>query len=318
LTPNTGKPQGLEAVGVAKFSPEESESLKQGQKIYEEVCIVCHGSDARGEPVLDGPIGATRTPPLASSPRVTKHHDYIIKALLHGLQGPIDGKTYTDVMVPMGAGPDDWIAAIASYVRNAFGNRGSMVTATDVARVRAATEQRVEPWTIAELESTLPQWAPVEASWKVSASHNTATAPNALSIRPWTSGRTQEPGMWLQVELPRPILLTEVQFDSSPAAIEAEPAVLGAPTRTGVPRGQPAPTTFPSHPRGFQVQVSQDGTTWSAPVSQGVGMGRRTNAPFAPTQAKFVRVTLTAKPTETAPWSVEQLRLFVPGPGIRQ
>ena len=41
---------------------------------------------------------------------------------MHGLTGPIDGTTYTDVMVPMGSNNDDWIAAIALYVRNSFGN----------------------------------------------------------------------------------------------------------------------------------------------------------------------------------------------------
>ena len=31
--------------------------------------------------------------------------------------GPVDGKTYTDVMIPMGDNDDEWIAAVASYVR---------------------------------------------------------------------------------------------------------------------------------------------------------------------------------------------------------
>ena len=41
-------------------------------------------------------------PSLVGSPRVQGHRDYVIKAMLHGLTGPLDGKTYTDVMVPMG------------------------------------------------------------------------------------------------------------------------------------------------------------------------------------------------------------------------
>ena len=61
-------------------------------------------------------------PPLAGSPRVNGHRDYIIKAVLHGLTGPVDDKTYTEVMIPMGTNADEWVAAVASYVRNSFGN----------------------------------------------------------------------------------------------------------------------------------------------------------------------------------------------------
>ena len=35
-------------------------------------------------------------PPLAGSPRVNGHRDYIIKVVLNGLIGPLDGKTYTE------------------------------------------------------------------------------------------------------------------------------------------------------------------------------------------------------------------------------
>ena len=57
-------------------------------------------------------------PPLAGSPRVNGHRDYVVKAVLHGLTGPIDNKTYTDVMMPMGVNNDEWVAAV-SLVRRA-------------------------------------------------------------------------------------------------------------------------------------------------------------------------------------------------------
>ena len=71
-------------------------------------------------------------------PRVNGHRDYVVKAVFHGLTGPIDGKTYTDVMMPMGVNNDEWVAAVASYVRRSFGNTGGFVMPADVARVRAA------------------------------------------------------------------------------------------------------------------------------------------------------------------------------------
>ena len=49
-------------------------------------------------------------------------------------------------MVPMG-GTDEWVAGIASYVRNSFGNSGGMVTPADVARVRAEMAGRKSAWT---------------------------------------------------------------------------------------------------------------------------------------------------------------------------
>ena len=111
-------------------------------------------------------------PPLSGSPRVRGHRDYIVKALLKGMTGPVDGKTYTDVMVPMGAANnDEWIAASASYVRNSFGNNGDFITPADVARVRAATKDRGAPWTTAELTGALPVQL-VTDGWKVTASHN--------------------------------------------------------------------------------------------------------------------------------------------------
>ena len=63
-------------------------------------------------------------PPLAGSPRVQGHRDYVIKVLLNGLTGPLDGKTYSRGHGADGTNTDEWVAGIASYVRNSFGNSG--------------------------------------------------------------------------------------------------------------------------------------------------------------------------------------------------
>ena len=94
-------------------------------------------------------------PPLAGSPRVQGHRDYIIKVLLKGMTGELDGRTYRDVMVPMD-NTDEWVAGIASYVRTSFGNSGDLVTPADVARVRAEIAGRKGPWTASDLEASLP------------------------------------------------------------------------------------------------------------------------------------------------------------------
>jgi hypothetical protein len=74
--------------------------------------------------------------------------------------------------------------------------------------------------------------------------------------------------------------------------------------------GAPPPIAQGTYPRGFQVQVSTDGTTWSAPVAQGQGTGRTTTIDFAPVTAKFVRVTQTATTPNAPPWAVMVLKLY--------
>jgi hypothetical protein len=99
--------------------------------------------------------------------------------------------------------------------------------------------------------------------------------------------------MWLQIELPEPLVLTEIQFTSS--------AVGGG--RAG------APTVW-TFPREYQVQVSADGSTWSAPVAQGQGAPGTTVITFAPVSAKVVRVTQTATVGDAPAWSMRLLRLY--------
>ena len=265
------------------------------------------------------------------------HRDYIVKVLLNGLSGPVAGKTYADVMVPMGAGStDEWVAGVASYVRANFGNNGSLVTPADVARVRAATAARKTPWTVAELEATLPRVVDPQ-TLKLSASHGEDTAANAPSLRGWSSGVPQASGMWFQIELAQPTLVTELQFDSvnapgagrgggggggrgaaqaagaaapgqgAPAAAPGQAPAAGAAGRGAGGFGQQAVVTYP---RGYSVQTSADGKTWSKPVAEGKGDGVRTTITFTPARAKFVRITQTETVSDAPSWSVSNLRVY--------
>src|SRR3982751_5460222 len=84
------------------LTPAEEKRLPQGRDVFEGVCFSCHGPDALGAPLAGAAPGTTMAPPLAGSPRVQGHRDYVIKVILNGLTGPLDGKTYQEVMVPMG------------------------------------------------------------------------------------------------------------------------------------------------------------------------------------------------------------------------
>jgi mono/diheme cytochrome c family protein len=282
---------GGAARGSAILNAEQQQSSLRGAAIYNELCFSCHGEDGRGTPQPGG-SGALMGPSLVGSPRVAGHRDYVIKVLLHGLTGPIDGKSYSEVMVPMGSNNDQWVADIATFLRSSMGNAAAPVSTAEIAAVRAATATRKTAWTVSELSATLPRMLAPDASWKLTASHNTETAADALSYSRWTSGVPQQAGMWLQVEMPAPAILTEIQFESA---------------QTGGARGGPPPAI--QFPRAYRVDVSGDGTTWSR-VAEGKGTGRITTITFAPVGAKFVRITQTDAAANAPVWSVERLRVF--------
>jgi mono/diheme cytochrome c family protein/glucose/arabinose dehydrogenase len=298
------------AATTTALSPEHQQQIERGEVIYRELCFECHGEDGRGAPVAGGPAGATMAPAVAGSPRVQAHRDYVIKTLLHGLTGPVGGRTYTQVMIPMGQQTDQWVADIGSYVRNAFGNSGTFISASDVARVRASAKNRASMWTVADIERTLPIDLQRKPTWKVTASHNTASAASGLTLRGWTSGAPQQAGMWFQIELPEPMEITEVQFDAAGGGPLGSAGRGGGRGRGGAAAPVPAgPPPTPGFPRQYQVQVSTDGRTWSAPVAQGQGSAL-TIASFAPVRATFVRITQTGTAANAPAWVIQNLRIF--------
>jgi mono/diheme cytochrome c family protein/glucose/arabinose dehydrogenase len=304
--------------GPPPFSPAELAVMERGEGIYKEVCFACHGDDGRGTALAGAPAGTTMAPSLASSSRVQGHRDYVTKTLLHGMDGPIEGRTYAGgVMAPMGSNRDEWIAAIASYVRNSFGNVGTFVSTADVARVRTATADRKSFWKVDELLASLPVPLEVSPTWKATASHNPGMALGALNFASWSTGEPQQPGMWFQIELPEPTTVTEVQFNSAGGGFGGGGggrAGRGAVPATGAtPPSAPAPPAGP-YPRGYKVEVSTDGTAWTQ-VAEGQGTPGSSTIAFTPTQAKYIRITQTAT-AETAPaWSMQRLRVYRPGTG---
>jgi mono/diheme cytochrome c family protein/glucose/arabinose dehydrogenase len=332
------------AATSAFFTPEQQEQMKEGETIFKSLCATCHGEDARGVAVAGATDGSMMGPALAGSPRIQGHRDYVIKTLLYGLTGPLAGQTYTQVMLPMGTQNDQWIANIASYIRNEFGNSAAFISAADVARVRAATPSRKTMWTFPELEVSLPRLLPVDPRWKATASHNSERAPSGLTLGAWTTGTPQAPDMWWQVELPQPAMVTEVQFDAgqpggggrgrggrgappgagpgrgrgtAPAAGAGSPAAAapaGAPAASpGAPPRIQGPPPFGSFPIGYRIQLSMDGQKWSAPVAEGAGSAATIVATFKPAQAKFVRVTQTGKAENPPAWSILNFRVYAAG-----
>ena len=65
-----------------------------------------------------------------------------------------------------------------------------------------------------------------------------------------------------------------------------------------------------TYPRGYRVQTSLDGKTWSAPVAEGQGSGSPTVIAFRPVRLKFVRITQTATAGDVPAWAMQRLRLY--------
>ncbi|MFG0316328.1 MAG: c-type cytochrome [Planctomycetota bacterium JB042] len=134
------------ARGPSTWTDAQRAQLERGGRLYASICASCHQADGRGLPGT--------APSLAGADRVLGDEGRFARILLHGLTGPIerDGRTWNGDMPPAAARGDDQIAALLTYVRNAFGNEADPVAPETVAEVRAATSTRVEPWTEAELE----------------------------------------------------------------------------------------------------------------------------------------------------------------------
>ena len=317
--------------GSVNMTIDQRRILMRGESTYRELCTTCHAADGKGAPMAGATDGTTLAPPLAGSSRLLGHRDYVVKVLLHGLTGPIDGKRYggDGVMVPMGMNTDEWIADVASYVRNAFGNSALFVTPEHVAVVRKATSRK-SMWTMAELEPTIPVPLANIALWKITASHNQeATAGLMAGTARWDTGAPQQPGMWIQIELPQAVSITEIQLDAAapgggrgfgapPAAAAATPppatgsaAVAPTPAPQGrgglVGRGRGGPPA--GGPVGYSVEISRDGKTWGTPIAQGAGATPTTAISVRPIQAKFIKITQTGT-SQNQFWAVQQIRVY--------
>jgi mono/diheme cytochrome c family protein len=265
------------------FSEEEKALVEAGGEIYNGLCATCHGPLGIGTPAGPGKLMA---PSLVGSPRVKSHPDYIIKTLLHGMSGDIEGKAYAGViMTSMGTNSDKWIAAVASFVRANFENGSSPVSVEDVARVRKETQHISKPYLFDELWSSIPKVLVPDATWKITASHaadvrkgSTASAAGAFTYEGWTTGITQQAGMWFQIELPRLATISEIRFKSPPIS-------------RGWRQGSPPP--IQTYPRAYDLEVSVDGTNWTK-VTSGEGTGPSGMIRIDPVETKFMRLTLTA------------------------
>ena len=140
------KPVAEETVTLSEA---DKDFVLKGAVIYKELCATCHGQEGKGSSTGGNQMLA---PYLSASKRVNGDKDILIRILLDGLSGPVDGKNYPGVMPPMKANDDEWIASVLSYVRNDLGNKATVVYPDDIKKVRKETANREKFWTVEELE----------------------------------------------------------------------------------------------------------------------------------------------------------------------
>ncbi len=115
--------QSAQAAAVPR-DPATAASVEQGRAAYA-ICAACHQTDGRGLPSV--------APPLAGAASVNGPPQALIDIVLHGR----DVDAAYPSMPPLAGLPDDQLAAILTYVRQAWGNAAPPISVDDVRKRRA-------------------------------------------------------------------------------------------------------------------------------------------------------------------------------------
>jgi mono/diheme cytochrome c family protein/glucose/arabinose dehydrogenase len=153
---NSFLPKEEQEVLATHLKGEDLETFGKGKKIYqrEGYCVTCHQESGAG-------LQASGYPTLVGQDWVMGNEERLIKLTLNGLYGPMSvmGNQY-DGQVPMmafkGLLNDKEIAQVLTYVRNAFGNKASVISPNKVKQIREATKDKKGFYTPDELLKQYP------------------------------------------------------------------------------------------------------------------------------------------------------------------
>ncbi|MBX2848703.1 MAG: discoidin domain-containing protein [Acidiferrobacterales bacterium] len=124
------------------------------------------------------------------------------------------------------------------------------------------------------------------SSWSLSSSHNSASLSNAIDstmTTRWDSGTNQAPGQYIQIDLGSEKTIDGIELSNEGSNND--------------------------FPRGYEVFLSNNASSFGDAVASGAGIGTETVISFAPTNARYVRVTQTGA-TSFYWWSVHDLNIF--------
>jgi mono/diheme cytochrome c family protein/glucose/arabinose dehydrogenase len=153
---NSFLPKEEQEILATHLRGEDLEIFAKGKKIYERegYCVTCHQESGAG-------LQASGFPTLVGQDWVMGSDERLIKLTLNGLYGPMSvmGNQY-EGQVPMmafkGLLNDEEIAQVLTYVRNAFGNKASVINPIKVKQIREATKDKKGFYTPDELLKQYP------------------------------------------------------------------------------------------------------------------------------------------------------------------
>jgi mono/diheme cytochrome c family protein len=124
----------VRAPSQAPNTPQAMQVFSEGRRIYEDKCATCHGSEGKGKPPHYPPLANNQSIEMASAVNP-------IRMVLNGGYPPGTRKNPMPYgMPPFAQGLSDVeVAAVVTYIRTAWGNRGSPVSPQDANALRAAT-----------------------------------------------------------------------------------------------------------------------------------------------------------------------------------
>jgi mono/diheme cytochrome c family protein len=128
----------------------ELTALQLGEKVYKEVCQACHQPTGLGQ--------AGQFPALAGSEWVDGseyNEKRLVAIVLKGMKGPVTvkGSAYNGAMPPQeNALKPNKLAAVLTYVRQAWGNKGGEITEAQVVAAKKEFADLSDQWTVEEIK----------------------------------------------------------------------------------------------------------------------------------------------------------------------
>jgi len=118
---------------------EEARMLRLGQQVYSTRCQSCHQASGLGV--------RAAYPPLVETEWVVGDEGRLIRVVLMGMRGEVEvnGVLYNNVMTSHDFMNDNQVAAVLTYIRQAWGNAAGPITPEQVRAVRNTIDRQSIP-----------------------------------------------------------------------------------------------------------------------------------------------------------------------------
>ncbi|KMT65105.1 hypothetical protein XM47_11525 [Catenovulum maritimum] len=283
-TGNHGNKKGMQAIAqsminlvalnekrkkLAEGNKELAAAMIQGEKGFKSLCADCHGKDGTGTKAGEMLIA----PSFVNNPRIVGNKTLLTNLVLHGLQGPIEGKTYLGgMMQSLASNGDTYVANVLTYIRNEFGNKASLITPDEVAKIKSLSSDRTAIWTLEELTQAFNTPLERKKEWKITTNFDVHPKNNIAKLTDSQLGKwphfsamnKRQPGQAITLELPAKAAITEVNLNSE---------------------GQLA-----NYSRSYTIEFSLDGNKWQTVIKNKTATDNDRNQTLGQV-AKFIKIT---------------------------